>query len=340
MHSITSTELLLIKLVCIIIFVLFHANEYNYAGIPPEISPVPKKVPQTEIIVTRNDNPLGDFQSLTIPLKRAGHLFLIEAKIDDQIGNLIFDTGASGLVLNSTYFRKYVSIEKSAGGGVTGALDKVYQTTVRRIDISNLYYTDVSADLADLGHIENRRGVKVLGLFGLNMIDNFEVLFNAGSNELQLNRIDKHGNRLEPVQEMKYEFTQKMETQHKFMLIRGKIGEKTLNFCLDTGAESNIISNELPKKVMNTIQINRRSSLGGTGAGTVDVFYGIMKDLEFGNHQFGSMETIVTSLSAMSEAYGCSIDGMLGYDFWQKFIFCFNFGKNEISFSKAKGDNK
>jgi hypothetical protein len=42
----------------------------------------------------------------------------------------------------------------------------------------------------------------------------------------------------------------------------------------------------------------------------------------------------------MSEAYGCSIDGMLGYDFWQKGVFCFNFGKNEFSFSIWKGDKK
>src|SRR5512138_3041409 len=41
----------------------------------------------------------------TIPLKRAGRLFMIEVVIDGITGNLIFDTGASKLVLNSTYFR-------------------------------------------------------------------------------------------------------------------------------------------------------------------------------------------------------------------------------------------
>ena len=40
--------------------------------------------------------------SVIIPLKKAGRLFLIEAKVEDQTGNLVFDKGASNLVLNST----------------------------------------------------------------------------------------------------------------------------------------------------------------------------------------------------------------------------------------------
>ncbi len=292
-------------------------------------------------MLIRNDDPLGDFQSIIIPLKRAGHLFLIEASIDDQVGNLIFDTGAAGLVLNKTYFRKYACLEKTAGGGVTGSLTKIYQIVVKRIDISGMYYENTDADITDLGHIENRRGVKILGLFGLNMIDNFEVIFDANRSELQLYRIDKQGNRLNAKpSEVKFDFTQKIETQHNIMLIQGKIGDKTLNLCLDTGAESNVISNSVPKKVMNTIHINRRSVMGGAGAATVEVFYGTMNEFEFGNHQFGSMETIVTSLDAICESYGCSIDGLLGYDFWQKGVFCFNFEKKEIRFSLGKGDRQ
>jgi predicted aspartyl protease len=329
--------------VCLFIATLLFNSITCYANDTPVTNYPPRVLTSLSIfdLLSSDNEALGDFQTITIPLKRTGRLFLIEARIDDQVGNLIFDTGASGLVLNRTYFRKYTGSEKSSGGGVTGSFDKIYRIVVKRIDISEMYYENVIADLADLGHIENRRGVKILGLFGLSMIHNFEVIFDAGKSELQLNRIDKQGNRLNSgKQEIKFDFTQKVETQHDIMLIKGKIGDKTLNFCLDTGAESNVISSDVSKKVMSTIQINRRSNLGGASAGSVEVLYGTMKELEFGNHQFGDMETVVTSLSSMSESYGCSIDGMLGYDFWQKGIFCINFGKNEISFSMAKGDKK
>jgi hypothetical protein len=314
----------------------------NHAGITPvninNFAPSP--VSLCDLLYT-GDEPMGNFQSITIPLKRAGRLFLIEAKIDDQEGNLVFDTGSSGLVLNKTYFRKYYANEKSAVGGVTGALGKVGQIHIKRLQISNLYYEKVSADITDLGHIENRRGIKILGLFGLNMISGFEVIFDAGNSQLQLNRIDRNGNRLSPYPAaIKFDFTQKIETFNSILLLKGKIGEKTLSFCLDTGAETNVISSRVSKTVMSTVSITGRSNLGGAGAATTEVLYGTMNDFKFGNYQFGYMETIVTDLDAMSEAYGRTIDGMLGFDFWQKGIYCINFGKNEMSVCLGKGVKK
>ena len=200
----------------------------SYADIDP--GGILRKAPAKDfisVILNKSDEPLGDFQSITIPLKRAGRLFIIEARIDGQVGNLISDTGASGLVLNRTYFRKYASTTKSGGSGITGSFDKVLRIIVKRIDISDLYYEDVAADLADLGHIENRRGVKIPGLFGITMIDNFEVVFDANNNELQLTRIDKQGNRLSAGQpEIKFDYFQKIEQRNNILLVKGKIGEK------------------------------------------------------------------------------------------------------------------
>jgi hypothetical protein len=100
------------------------------------------------------------------------------------------------------------------------------------------------------------------------------------------------------------------------------------------------MSSHVSKNVMSTIQISRRSGLSGAGAATSEVLYGTMNDFKFGNYQIGEMETIVTDLDAMSEAYGRTIDGMLGYDFWEKGIFCINFGKNEMSICLGKGVKK
>lgn len=286
-----------------------------------------------------SDEPLGLFSTITIPLKRAGRLFLIETTIDGQSGNLIFDTGASGLVLNKTYFRKYAAFEKNTGGGITGEMAKVEHIKVGRIDISDLYYENVPADLADLSHIENRRNIKVLGLMGINLIRQFEVTFDALHNELVLSRVDKAGNRLEPAKPgLNFDYRQKIDTQHDIILIEGRIGEKVLTFCLDTGAETNVLSAGLPKKVMSTVQITRRSNMVGSGSRGVEVLYGTMRELMFSKHQFGEMETVVRNMEAMSEAYGCTIDGMLGFDFWQKGIFCINFYTNEISFSMNKAE--
>src|SRR6056297_198076 len=59
--------------------------------------------------------------NIVIPLKRAGNLILIDGKVDGQSGTLILDTGAPGLVLNSTYFRESKPAAKGQGQGITGS---------------------------------------------------------------------------------------------------------------------------------------------------------------------------------------------------------------------------
>lgn len=332
----------LLKTVILLFSCILTPCMQNHASVSPRKYRTPVVFPADLFsLLINGDTPMGNFQSITIPLKRAGRLFLIEARIDDQEGNLIFDTGATELVLNRTYFRKYAAREKPTGGGVTGTTNKVSRISVKRLQISDLYYENLRADLCDLGHIENRRGVKILGLFGLNMITGFEVVFDARNSQLQLNRVDRNGNRLNPAPSgIKYDFTQNMETMNSILVLKGKIGEKFLSFVLDTGAETNVINKHSSKNVLRTIQITHRTSLGGVDAANVEVLSGTMNDFKLGNHQLGPMETIVTDLDAMSESYGRTIDGMLGFEFWQKGIFCINFNKNEMSFSLGKGVNK
>jgi len=80
-----------IKIIIVTIFVLVVGLKVQ-AGIPPgdqqQINSNPYEISPSDF----SDDPLGDFLSITIPLKRVGRLFLIEANIDNQVGNLIFDT--------------------------------------------------------------------------------------------------------------------------------------------------------------------------------------------------------------------------------------------------------
>jgi hypothetical protein len=51
------------------------------------------------------------------------------------------------------------------------------------------------------------------------------------------------------------------------------------------------------------------------------------------------METVITSLESLSEAYGVTISGMLGYNFLSKGVYCINFVKRQmdIQFIKKEG---
>ena len=282
---------------------------------------------------------LAEFDSLIIPFKHAGKLLMVETTIDGQTGNLIFDTGASGLVLNRTYFRDYAQIESVTPNGITGVVGKIYRTTVDSVSISCLLYRNVKADLADLGHIENRRGVKVLGLFGFNLLRNFEIIIDIQNNELKLIKIDKKGNRLNaPTQLFKSDYSQEIGESNNVLFVLGEIGGKTLKFCFDTGAEINAISSDLQKIVLNTISITRRSKIGGAGSSTAEVFYGIMNDFAFGSRKLENMQTIITNLSSLNEAYDVQFSGVLGYDFLEKGVICINLRKRQLSIRYTKAE--
>ncbi len=62
-----------------------------------------------------------------------------------------------------------------------------------------------------------------------------------------------------------------------------------------------------------------------------------MNDFKLGNSPLNGMETIITDLDPLSDAYGVAIDGMLGFNFIQKGIITINLAKKQfgIRFSKA-----
>ena len=107
--------------------------------------------------------PQGDFDELFIPLKRVQNLFLIEARVDSLVGNFILDTGAPHLVLNKTYFSGGRLAEgNTASYGITGGGSTVLNTTIDSLILQELFYTNVDADIVNLGHLEDARGVKIL----------------------------------------------------------------------------------------------------------------------------------------------------------------------------------
>ncbi len=279
--------------------------------------------------------------SVVIPLKRAGRLFVIEARVDDQVGNLVFDTGANGLVLNATYFRDHVKTGGTISNGITGAVGVVEQISVNRIELPGLAYKNVRADVANLGHIENRRGIKILGLIGFSMMKKLEIVIDSKNNQLVLIRIDKSGKRINSASaEFKAEYVQRFENNSNILFLKGKIAGKNLSFCFDTGAETNAISSDSNKSILNTLTITRRSALKGAGSASSEVLFGRMNDFSLGEIRIREMETIITNLDALSDAYGTKVDGMLGYNFLEQGIVCINFVKKQFGIRFTKREEK
>lgn len=314
-------------------------GEVLYADAPVTTDSPTGYLPDEEVY---RAEPLGDFESITIPLKRAGRLLLIETQVDGQSGNFVFDTGATGLVLNRTYFREYKAMNVETAHGITGRVGLVERIKVDRIDIGDLYYVNQTADMADLGHIENQRGVRILGLFGFDMIKGFEIEIDFAGNQLRLHRITKKGAKLDASsQSFKPDCVLPIIGRRDVVIVKGLIGENELNFCLDTGAETNAISARVGDEVLNEVSITRRTNLRGAGSSRREVLFGQLNQLTVGPKQFSSLDVVITPLDHLSEAYGTRIDGMLGFSFLENCIVCINLRKKEVGFKfKTKGDEE
>lgn len=280
--------------------------------------------------LTGNEPSLPD--SVIIPLKRSGRLFFIEATIDGVTGNLVFDSGAMGLVLNTTYFRDYVKDPLSASGGVTGSVSDVSRVTVDRIQINDLIFEKATANMVDLSHIENKRGLKVLGLLGLYNLRNFEVIIDLNHEVLQLYPVDKKGQRLSGKEiPFNSDCSQEIEFAGGIVFVKVIIAGKILRFCLDSAAETNALNKDAPKAVMETFSITRTLQLKGAGSQTKEVFLGNLNDISIGEIPLHPMTAVLSNLDQLGSSYNVHLDGILGFDFFVKGIIRLNFSRKEMS---------
>jgi hypothetical protein len=269
--------------------------------------------------------------SVIIPIKRAGNLILLEAIVDSMPGNLILDTGSAALVLNSIYFGDPGRQVAILAGGITGSTGATYRSRVKNMQISSLAFSGIDANITDLGHIEKARNIRVLGFFGLGIFSGYEVVLDLQNGVLELHRQNFRGNRV--IADKKtpaFDLNLPIRTESSLIFFDAMINKRKLTFCLDTGAESNVLSSQLSDNVLKTVDIFRRSTLRGAGTQNVEVLYGQMNDLSIGKTFVGGMSTIITNLNAMSNYFGVRIDGMLGCEFLEKGVFYINMKQQKL----------
>ncbi|MGC4103539.1 aspartyl protease family protein [Ferruginibacter sp.] len=277
----------------------------------------------------------ADSVSCVIPFSRAGNLILVRATADTTDGNFILDTGASGLVLNLTYFRSYTNTDlvNEEANGITGAVATVTRTTVKEFTFGCMKSTANSADLTNLGHLENSKGVKILGLIGLSMLLQFEMIIDYENNLIYLHRIAKK-------EAKQYRSTQLEDTaaytvvpieiwNDKLTTFSFLAGKK-LRLIIDSGAESNVLDSRLPSKIFDNVEILRRIQLLGANDKKVEAVYGNLSNLIIGNQNTGSLPVVITNLEKACMSSNVCIDGILGFDFLSLHKIGFNFVTNKM----------
>jgi len=284
----------------------------------------------TSVAITPAEEP--SVNSLIIPFNRVGNLIVIKGIVDTTEGNFIFDTGAPGLVLNLTYFRQYATTEVDERGSASGAVVGAVQTMVNRFSFGGLDFKNVKADMISLGHIEDRKGIKILGLIGVSFFADMDMVIDYEKSLIYLHRITKKESNtyknkmLDSTSYSELEF----DVIDNKMILYVKLGDRKMKFFIDTGAESNVLDSRLPNKVFESITITGRTKMIGAGNKSVEALYGNLKNMKFGDRELITLPFVITTLENVCISELCCIDGILGFEFLSLHKIGFNFIKRKM----------
>jgi Aspartyl protease len=310
---------------------LFLSGGGNSMGAPGKInSPDPVFSSKTKFPFEKDPIVKTDSVNCVIPFSRAGNLIIIRVKVDTTEGNFILDTGAPGLVLNIPYFRTYTALENQdeIQGGITGRVEDAGRVNVDSVSFGPVHYFKAEADRINLGHIENRKGIKIHGLLGMQLFKQFEMIIDYENSLIYLRHLSKKSdkNYRHPLLQdtATYIETPINFIENKLITYVYSAGKK-LSFVVDSGAESNLIDSRLPDKIMDQVIVSRRVFLSGTGSKKVEALSGSINTLKIGNYDVANLPVIVTNLEKLCFAYNRCLDGMLGFDFLSRQKIGFNF---------------
>jgi hypothetical protein len=283
-------------------------------------------------LLSPDPDPTGDFQNLTIPIKRAGNLIIVEAQIDTLEGNFVLDTGAPYLVLNATYFRDLPKISERDCGGINGHSTS-FTTVVHNFSLGfDLHYDKLTADVTDLSAIENSRKIKILGLLGTRMFSKLAITVDLFKNVLYIHKLGKDGE-INPgeLPYQKASLTTPFKLLNDVIFLKAEINGKSNWFAFDSGAESNLLDYHVSDKILKVMQVINKSKLTGVGETTFEVIYARFDKLTIGGYDFPNNRIVISNLEAIGRVYDYTVDGILGYDFYSRGIFTINFVKKEFS---------
>ncbi|MGF7232017.1 aspartyl protease family protein [Arachidicoccus sp.] len=114
------------------------------------------------------------------------------------------------------------------------------------------------------------------------------------------------------------------------ILVKGKIDNypDTLNFVMDTGCSSASLDSTTCVRLKIPF-ISSNSYIRGVGSFKKTVVTNI-KTLEFPHLEFKYPEFHIDDYELLSEVYGVKIDGIIGYNFFKRFIVQFNFDSLKV----------
>lgn len=267
--------------------------------------------------------PLGhpDRDNLIIPFELLRGMIVLNAEIDEQVGQFILDTGAPMIVIN----------DQPAAGAWQGASFQqavaVGYTRVKEFAWAGDEQHALEALVVDISHLETAIQRPLEGMIGYNALNQYELFFDYERQSIM--RCSPRKNILH--QSAKPLISLPIEFFDHLPVITVQIGNKKLRFGLDTGACANLIDPsvlaQLDEADITTLPQEEIQGLDQAVTLTEAV---MIDQIQIKHHSLESVKFLATDLSALRAASNHWLDGLLGYEFLKRLKFSINYPKGRM----------
>lgn len=176
----------------------------------------------------------------------------IEAFVDGEIGNYIFDTGCDGVVLNATPQEKTIRLSSTSGISTFG------ETTITLLQVDSYEVSSVKAYVGDLSHLEKAYKRKISGIIGSSVLT---------TDIIHINKVEKTID-LYPIQMVHQLASGKYNVQNLISIdglpaIAITLDDEEYHFVLDSGSSRSLINTKvLTADNFNLLQAGTINVLG------------------------------------------------------------------------------
>lgn len=271
--------------------------------------------------------------TMRIPFQLVGRLIVVQAKVGELRGNFVVDTGADKLVLNSNYYDGGIVRTDEVALGVGGKIGTIKSKTVDSLELEQLRWYKLPADLVDLSTIESNKNTAIFGLLGYSVWKDYELFFDYGIKQLILTTLDEDGTPLDPLPYGEAPTdTLDAELKGHLLCVDAKVEGYSVEMGLDSGAELNLLDRNVKREVLDHFLILKRVKLVGAGGKDVEVLAGKLSRVRVSGIPCSPMNTLLTSMDELNRMNKTKITGILGYEFFGTRRMAINYKKQKIYF--------
>lgn len=239
-----------------------------------------------------------DTSTEVIPFQLINGLIVIQAELDNELGNYIFDTGAEELILN-----KEAGSGKTMFSSINGDI-ATEEVNVNLLKIGNLTHSKIKAFSTDLQSIESYLNISIQGIIGFNLFIPQKVMIDYKAKEITLYSAK------EDVKVSKRYVPFKL--QDGVLVCNLSIQGKEYLFGFDTGATINVIDESVFHLIADSFIDHNEESYVTTGTGEKTIHKIVnLSTFNLGTASFNDSKFLIQSMEVFNESMDQAIQGVL-----------------------------